>query len=346
MKKILVILTGGTIGSKIEDNVINVNSQSPYRLLSMYEEQYRKEEFDVIQPVNVLSENMTPDIWLKLFRAVEQIDCGKYDGIIVTHGSDTLSYTAAFMGMLFHHLPIPLVMVASNYPLGQKGSNGLNNFACAVEFIRTKAVRGVFVIYSDDAGMNHVYLATRLVEADPCFDQFKDFGKVPFGKMECGKFTVNKNGWIPSIQEVETHSSKELEVPQYFDKDILVIRPYPGMNYSQFDLSKKPAAVLHYLYHSATACTDETAGDYNLLPFVKKCRELGIDFYTASYKQTEGKQYATADALLQAGVTPLLNISVEAAYAKLMLIYHQKQGDFKRMARQDFYFETIPAKNA
>ncbi len=61
MSKILVILTGGTIGSRIEGNVIDVSGTSPRRLLAMYREKYGdSEEFEVIQPLNLLSENMTP----------------------------------------------------------------------------------------------------------------------------------------------------------------------------------------------------------------------------------------------------------------------------------------------
>lgn len=346
MKKILVVLTGGTIGSMIEDNIINVSGNSPYKLLSLYEEQYGAECFDVIQPINILSENMTPEVWANLFHAIEQVDVTRYDGMIVTHGSDTLSYTAAFMGMLFHHLPIPLILVASNYPLGQERSNGLSNFANAVSFIRQDVARGVFVIYRDGDGVNNVYLATRLTEADPCFDQFSDFGQIPFGRMEEGKFIAGEGKYLPNKAQVEARREKICEVPEKFDKKILVIRPYPGMDYSQFNLFandalKRPVAVLHYLYHSATACMDEKTGEYGLLPFVRKCNKLGIDFYAASYKQTEGKQYVTADALLQAGVIPMLNISVEAAYAKLMLVYHQKEPVTEEKTGQDFYFETI-----
>lgn len=350
MKKILVVLTGGTIGSMIEDNVINVSEGSPYKLLALYEQQYGAESFEVIQPVNVLSENMTPKVWEKLIHTLGQIDCSKYDGIIVTHGSDTISYTAALLGMLFHYLPIPLILVASNYPLGQEGSNGLFNFAAAVSFIRKKAVRGVFVIYRDDNGVERVYLSTRLREADPCFDQFGDFGKIPFGRMNQGEFVAEKGAYLPSVKQVEQRKDKPCEIPETLDKRILVIRPYPGMDYALFRLdeeeeSQRPVAVLHYLYHSATACMSKEAGTYGLLPFINKCRKLGIDFYAASYKHVEGKQYATADALLQAGAIPMLNISPEAAYAKLMLLYHQKEPVTKEKILQDFYFEMISGQN-
>ncbi len=345
MKKILVILTGGTIGSRIEEHIINVSDKSPYQLLAMYEEEYGVENFDVIQPINVLSENMTPDLWLQLFRAIKKIDVNNYDGIIVTHGSDTLSYTAAFMGMLFHDMPVPVVLVASNYPLGQKGSNGLSNFANAVCLIREHIVRGVFVVYQDNAGINQVYLATRITEADPLCDQFGDFAKIPFGRMENGHLKMSESEFLPTLSQVNKRCGKEFEIPCELSGNVLAIRPYPGLDYSMFDLSKKPVAVLHYLYHSATACANSENKGYEMLSFAEKCKESGIDFYTASHKSPEGNRYVTGDALLKAGVTPLYNISFEAAYAKIMLGYHQKNKVIGEKLQKDIYFETVGAKN-
>ncbi|MGN0377436.1 MAG: asparaginase [Suilimivivens sp.] len=348
MKKILVVLTGGTIGSRVEDYVINVKEGSPYRLLSLYEEFYGKEEFEVIHPLNILSENMTPDSLLILLKSLDEIDYGKYAGVIVTHGSDTLSYTTAFAGFLFHHLSVPMIFVASNYPLGQKGSNGLNNFAKAVELIRGRAVRGVFALYQDQAGISQVYLATRIHEAEPIRDQFRDFSGNAFGRMEDGHLILNTargEEMQPTIEEVEANVGREFEVPASFAKKVMLIRPYPGMDYSFFQFSEKnkPAAVLHYLYHSATSCLEGEA--YSLLPFVEQCHKMNIDVYAASYKRTEGNQYATGDALLKAGVIPLLNISPEAAYAKLMLLYNSRGQMRRELARENIYFESIEFRN-
>lgn len=340
MKKILVILTGGTIGSKAEEGIINVSGKSPYRLLTMYEEQYGRENiFEVIQPLNMLSENMTPKTILSLMQAIDKVPYERYRGIIVTHGSDTLSYTSAFAGLLFHHLPLPLLFVASNYPLGMPGSNGLTNFACAVDFIKERAARGVFTVYRNENGENQVFLATRLVEAEPFRDRFRDFSGEPFGRMEKGRLVLHKGNGQPALSEVEEKNQKDFEVPEAFTKDILVIRPYPGLNYRQFDFTKKPAAVLHYLYHSATACT--VGEEYDLLSFVKRCREEGILIYTASYKKVEGNRYATGDKLLKEGVIPLLNCSVEAAYAKLMISLHQKEKVTEEKIIKSCYFESI-----
>lgn len=345
MKKILVVLTGGTIGSQIENRIINVSGSSPYRLLSLYGEKYGKEEFEVINPLNILSENMTPDTLLTLLKALDNIHYEDYAGVIVTHGSDTLSYTSAFVGLLFHHVPVPVVLVASNYPLMQEGSNGLDNFANAVQFIRRRAVRGVFTIYGDEKGTGQVYLATRIREAEPFRDQFWDFGGQPYGRMENGLFVKNDGSRQPQKAEVEANNGRELEVPETFSRKVMIVHPYPGMDYSGicFGEETKPSAVLHLLYHSATACME--GENYSFLNFAKKCREHSIDLYAASYKRVEGNRYATGDALLKAGVIPLLNISPEAAYAKLLLLYNNGKEDGGRGAEQNIYFESVENGN-
>lgn len=102
MKKILVILTGGTIGSKVEGKIINTTAASSYRLLQLYNEKYADDtEFEVIQPINILSENLTPVEWGVLCNCLLELNFEKYQGIIITHGSDTLSYTSALIGTMF-----------------------------------------------------------------------------------------------------------------------------------------------------------------------------------------------------------------------------------------------------
>ena len=71
MKKILVILTGGTIGSVILGNDVDVTDTSPYRLINRYQQVYGGEdEFEVRQPLTVLSENMQPGLWNVLCQAI------------------------------------------------------------------------------------------------------------------------------------------------------------------------------------------------------------------------------------------------------------------------------------
>lgn len=340
MKDILVVLTGGTIGSRVNGRWVDVDGAAPYTLIEFYRKTYgQAESFQVVQPFSILSENMSPKVWEKLCRFMWDIDYKKYEGVILAHGSDTLSYTSALLGMLLAHVPVPVVLTASNYPLGEEGSNGLANFRSAVELIGARPLKGVFAVYQNDKGENNVYLASRITEADPYLDQFGSFGGQVFGRMEKGAFCRNDSRINPTISQIMEERVRIADSPPRFGKQILMIRPYPGLDYDTVDLSRKPAAVLHYLYHSATACTQ--GQPYSAVNFVKRCQREGIPVYMASCKDARGRNYVTAGEMMEAGAVPMENISPEAAYAKLALFYNLGLDDIPERINRPVFYEIL-----
>lgn len=342
MKKILIVLTGGTIGSRVEEKKIDVADESPLLVLERYREVYgEEEEFEVLRPFTILSENMRRQEWTILARQLWSLRYEDYRGIIVTHGSDTLSYTSALMGMIFAHVPVPMVFTAGSHPLDDRRSNGLANFRGAVELIRTPSLRGVFTVYRDDRGKMQVYLATRITEADPYLDQFGSFGGSPLGEIREGKISIYEERINPTLEELKKKRRPALESCPAFTNSVLLIRPYPGLSYEAFDLTARPAAVLHYLYHSATACMAGETDSFQM--FQERCRRAGIPVYAASYKALEGRAYVTSMELLRQGAIPLVNISAEAAYAKILLLHNQGLNGIKTPAEQNIYYEHIPS---
>lgn len=341
LKKILIVFTGGTIGSKIQNAAINVDESAGYYLIDQY---YKKTNsgvrFDTIQPLNILSENCTPERWTELVQVINRQDLSQYEGIIVTHGTDTLPYTSALIGYMFNHLGIPLVFTASNFALDEPKSNGLNNFISAVDFISNAGLNGVYAIFENDRSEMIVYLPTRLLESDSWGDQFTSFGGAHLGVMKDGVFIPNVNALNPDITELKKARTGVHIKEIMFDNEILVIRPYPGLNYEQFDVKKtKPKAILHGLYHSATACV--SCGKYSLPEFISRCRAEGADFYLASFKTTEKDLYISSRELLENGAIPLSNISFEAAIAKLWVAYNQKVLLPVEYMKQEMYFEFL-----
>ena len=339
--KILVVLTGGTIGSKVEGKVIDVSSAAAYSLISLYEEKYGKDtEFEVVQPLNILSENLEPSHWKVLCECLDHVDFNTYDGIIITHGTDTLSYTAALVGYCYRHASVPIVLIASNYELQDVRSNGIPNFYNAVCFIKEQAAKGVFVIFQNDRQENVVYLSTRIMEADTYLDQFSSYGKVDFGRMEDGHFIRTEHEQNPTMEEVNCQKDKIAEICNGFKKRVVMIHPYPGLDYSRILIDENVGAVLHCLYHSATACS--SVGSYSAVDFIKGCKEKGIETYVSSFKQEANDLYATSIDILEAGAIPLINISTEAAYAKLMVAYNQQKTEPVKFMKENIYYEILP----
>ncbi len=161
--RILVIMTGGTIGSVTTDGVTDVGEGAKRELLVRYQGTYPCDgvEFKVIQPYNCLSENLTPGHWEALHQTIRGAGVESYDGVILTHGSDTLSYTSAMCAHLYGGLGIPIVLTAASHPLDYEGSNGLDNFHTCVTLIASKLWKGVFTAFRNNKGEDEVHLAER-----------------------------------------------------------------------------------------------------------------------------------------------------------------------------------------
>ena len=140
---ITVIFTGGTIGSSVQQDFVSTDAQMPYRLLAMYEAEQKKKgaaipSFRTQAPYTTLSEYMDGSHLNRLIACVQSLlttDDPDIDGIIVTHGTDTLPFTAAALGMCFAYARIPILLVSSNYILDDPRANGLTNFSAAVDYI-------------------------------------------------------------------------------------------------------------------------------------------------------------------------------------------------------------------
>lgn len=329
MKKILVILTGGTIGSKSEMGTVDVSSAAAFSIIRLYCERYGSDtEFEVVQPLNILSENMTADIWLKLIGYIDSVKYSNYSGIIICHGSDTLSYTSNILGMLYARLEIPMVLVAANYELDNEKSNGLINFRNAVTLIKSVR-RGVFVSYSNDGIKNDIYIATEIVESDPYNDLFRSFIGSPWGEIVNESLVVKGN---ISLAEIEEFKPVLCSSPKSLDKRVMLIRPYPGMRYDNISL-EGIRAVVHYMYHSATACTEGI--NTSVIKFAQICRKKGVKLYIASFKDRDIRRaYKSSRDILEAGAEPMFNISPEAAYIKVLLSENMNIAPEK-----NFYFE-------
>jgi L-asparaginase/Glu-tRNA(Gln) amidotransferase subunit D len=326
MKKILVVFTGGTIGSTATGGTISTSGNAPFKLLQLFQQHYGHAEdihFDTLQPLQLLSENIAQKAWERLVTAIESAQPDKYAGIIITHGTDTLAYTAAAVSFYFHALAIPILLVSSDYPLENSKGNGLANFICAVEFIRKEIAQGVFVPYRNTGQAMQIHRGTRLacsLQLSGDFysvqgNSFMQYAGEQFSSANVAFFEQakmdSKSGTIP-------HENRTLK-PK-FSRQILMIKPYPGLDYSHFDLTSVEA-VLHDLYHSGTACTSAQWGkNFSLNEFVKRCHDHSITVYLAPAIKSENAYQSTRE-LIEQGAEMIWNVSIEAAYVKLMLAY-------------------------
>lgn len=306
--KILLVTTGGTIASVISDNVIDVTNQGKLLVLDKYKEIDPDTEFTVISPVNILSENVSVNDYKAIAECLCDIDFDKYDGVIITHGSDTLAYTSALVGLLFDDVNKPIMLVAADRPLEDESSNGMDNFVCAVALIRSKE-NGVFVPYRNSDGVTYIHYATNLLESSTLSDDFYSV---------CGAYAVYENEVISKcrckITKPQGIAIKDADLS--FDKKIMQINPYPSIDYSRYDISDVDA-VLHRTYHAGTMCAvgDD---DSSVISLLKRCKAQGVPFYICGVKGNKAG-YSSLDSVIKAGANVLYDMSPACAYIKLMI---------------------------
>ena len=340
MKKICVIFTGGTIGSTVGES-INVNETQKTILLEHFYENYEGEdvEIETMSPLYTLSENMTCEKWEVLVNAVSEAQTKDYDGIIVTHGTDSLAYTSCMLGFMFANTDIPIVVVSSNKPLTDDSANGHHNFMSAVNFIVNAQVRGVYVAFRDRKKSDNIHIATRLTQAMQITGEVFSANLEPFGRMAGSHFLPNKVD-NPTVKEV---NSKKIVLPgnsARFSNEFILIKPYVGLNYEFFHSKYKAKFILHELYHSGTACVE--GKNTSLIEYSKYCKQNNIDLYIAPISSSQG-EYESLKELLDNNVKILRGMSLEASLVKLMIAYGRYSSNKIRetFIEQDLFFEYM-----
>lgn len=337
------IFTGGTIGSHINNaGSISPDQNSPYKLTEMYRQfcgsKNRKHEditFINSEPYRILSENLSAEYILKLINAVDDALKNNPDGIIVTHGTDTLQYSAAILGLIFGGSSVPIILVSSDYVLEDKRANGLINYKYAIDFItgssaeaasrsnadyaRRNKHSGVFVSYCNKGGKPTIHRATRLLPAVFFSADVRSGGDLWYGQYSVQDLTDNfiynplyktAPDNYANLCEYAGISCDALDLLPLSD-NILRLSSYPGIAYPKLTSAVK--VVMLESYHSGTVCIDK-----NLKSFADNAAKLDIPIYVTGLSD-EGAEYETVDMYRELGIEPIYNISPVTVYCKFWI---------------------------
>ena len=280
VSRILVVFTGGTIGSSVSDGWISPDGDTKHLIIEKYRNITGDKEtiFIPIIPYTTLSEYLSErEINLLSDCLFENIDKG-YDGIIVTHGTDTIQYTAAALSYMLSGADIPIVLVSAAYPLEDERSNGVSNFTGAVEFIKKKVGKGVFVSYKNEGcEKTDIHIGTRLMAHQEGDADLYSLDKVPYAYLDENGITINK----------EIKASKGAgKIELSHCPEILMIESKVGERYD-YNLDNIKAIIL-VPYHSATLNTK----DENFVNLCLKAREKGIPVFLVNKRK--GVTYESA----------------------------------------------------
>lgn len=330
--KILFVFTGGTIGSVAHDGIINTEGNRPRVLLAEYERIYGVDfAYDTVEPYAALSENNTGATLHKLCACIEQHKDAGYDGIVVTHGTDTLQYTAAALSYAFADISVPLCLVSANFPVGDARSNAIPNLRGALRFIAEVGERGVWVPYQNVGEPTHIHRGTRLLESIA----FTDYVDSIFSS-RYGTFSGNKP-FEKNADYCETaDASPALGVPAFAENapHILRVQSYPGMVYPA--IGKDVRYILHASFHSGTLNT--VSSEAKRFFAAASARNIPV-FLTGV---TRGEAYASTQAFSALGIMPLYHIAPVAAYVKLWMLSEKHEAVTAEMLQAPLAGDITP----
>ena len=296
MKPIALLYTGGTIGARVTDGAADAAPGGGRLLTEVFHRRHPDSPavFDEREPLTALSENMTVEKWNTLLDALRGLEPAAFAGVILTHGTDTLAYTANLLALALEGTALPVILVSSHTPPTDPAANGHRHFAAAVDWIENGGPAGVYVPIGEEKSV--VVKAETLTQCVPLTDRF--------GVCPCRPAAVPPEG--PLLFRLPPLRA-----------GVVLVQPYPGLDYRSVALPEGTGAVLHGLYHSGTACVaGESTG---LGGLAARCRERGIPLFAAPAPESPAYEYASARVLRELGVRLLPGIPLERGYALLTL---------------------------
>ena len=181
-KKILLIATGGTIASHLGKEGLIPEIQAD-ALLKCVPEIFEFCEADAVQIYNIDSTNVTPKHWKLLAQTIKD-NYERYDGFVVCHGTDTMSYTAAMLSYLVQHSPKPIVLTGSQQPIDKEDTDGRINLRDSFLYAASDTSSDVVIVFQGKviAGTRAKKIRTKSFNAFTSVD-FPNLGVIRDGKV-------------------------------------------------------------------------------------------------------------------------------------------------------------------
>ncbi len=316
---ILVIYTGGTIGMKHNPET---GSLAPFNFEQIEVEVPELKKFgfklDTISFSPLIdSSNITPEFWVRLVEMVRD-NYSSYDGFVILHGTDTMSYTASALSFMIQNLDKPIVLTGSQLPIGVLRTDGKENLISAIEIAAAckngqPLVPEVSIFFE-----NRLFRGNRTTKHNA--DHFNAFRSDNYPPLAEAGINIKYNHAYINYPT----GNRVLKTFTSLDTNLAILKLFPGMTPAVLDgiLSIRGLkALIIETFGSGNAPTTpwflskiEQAVNSGLLVLnVTQCHAGSVDM----------EKYETGILLKKIGVLSGYDITTEAAVAKLMFLLGQ-----------------------
>ncbi len=303
--------TGGTVASRLDYTTgAVIPSFTPSELFSAVPELAEICNLECELVFEILSENMKAEYWQKLAGKVKDAANSGIDGIIIGHGTDTMSFTSAALSFMLKDLSIPVVLVgsqrSSDRPSSDAALNLINAATVAISDI-AEVVVTMLGSTSHDYGLIHRGTLVRKMHSS-YRNTFRTIDDIPLGMVKNRKIKMFKDNY-------KKRSQSETKALINFEKKVALIYSYPGIENEQieFYIDKGYKGIVLAgtgLGHAGTIIYDS----------IKRAIQEGITILmtTQTLHGFVGMNvYSTGRELQNIGVIPGRNLLPEVGYVKL-----------------------------
>jgi glutamyl-tRNA(Gln) amidotransferase subunit D len=219
-----LISTGGTIASTVDYRTGAVTAQFDAEdVLRAVPDLAGLANYRGRVVANILSENMTPDVWQDLARAIyEEIEAGA-DGVVVMHGTDTMQFTASAISFMLE-TPVPVVFTGSQRSADRPSSDNVMNAVCAVEAAKSDCAEVLVCMHAGPSDTRcALHRGTRVRKNHTSRrDAFETVGAKPLGEIEFDSRSIHfRRGYVP-------RGEHDLTLAADLETDVTLVKFTPG----------------------------------------------------------------------------------------------------------------------
>lgn len=333
---IVILHLGGTIASKVDYATGGTTAQfSPDELLTLFPELKDEARIESRLVRNMQSENMQPDHYNIIADAVEAELAKKPKGIIISHGTDTMAYTAAALSFILENVPIPVILVGSQRSSDRGSSDAALNLIAATHFIVNTTWNGVGICMHksthDDVcwilpGTNSKKMHTSRRDA------FRPINATQIADVDVKQKTITYVG--EKTGQSGTFSVKHIDP----ELKVGLIRLHPGLHHSELEhYQTYDGLVLEGtgLGHAAVQIIDEQTKDNGPLweTIQKLAKHLPLAMISQCvYGRVNLQVYSPGRMLQDAGVIGHdCDMTSECAYMKLWWLLSNHRDEAKNL---------------
>jgi glutamyl-tRNA(Gln) amidotransferase subunit D len=311
-----LVMTGGTIASKVDPKTGGAKPLTDVNeFAKFYPEMFKIANVKTIEsPFMIASESMNSEHWIKIAQSVEKLlDDDDISGVVVTHGTDTLGYTAAALSFFLRNLNKPVVLTYSQRSIDRASSDANLNLQCAARMAISDAAEVMLVGHAstnDDFCYAMPGTKTRKLHSSRR-DAFKVVNAEPIAKVYPDR--------VEFMSEYRPRNKEKVKLDVEFSDKVALVKYYPGQDSSILDFHalKYKGIIIEALGLGHLAVTE---APNNWLPKLKKLIKDGFVVCVASqtiYGRLNPYVYSNARELLDAGVIFLEDMLSEIALVKL-----------------------------